>query len=68
MLGQKELAKVELPIGHLTKPETRQVAERLGLRTAGKADSQDICFVGQGDYRRVCAVSDLGGGASGQGG
>ncbi|MEX1280577.1 MAG: tRNA methyl transferase PRC-barrel domain-containing protein, partial [Acidimicrobiia bacterium] len=28
-------------------------AERLGLRTAAKADSQDICFVGQGDYREL---------------
>ncbi len=51
MLGQAELARIELPVGHQTKAETRQIAERLGLRTAAKADSQDICFVGQGNYR-----------------
>jgi tRNA-specific 2-thiouridylase len=51
MLGQAELSRVRLPIGDLTKPETRAVADRLGLRTAAKVESQDICFVGAGDYR-----------------
>ncbi len=51
MLGQVELARTLFPIGELTKAETRAHAGRLGLRTAGKAESQDICFVGQGDYR-----------------
>ncbi len=51
MLGQAELARVRLPIGHLTKAEVREHAARLGLRTAVKPDSQDICFVGSGDYR-----------------
>lgn len=50
MLGQAELAKVLLPIGEFTKPEVREHASRLGLRTAAKPDSQDICFV-KGDYR-----------------
>ena len=50
MLGQKELAKVRLPIGEMTKPEVREHAARLGLRTATKRDSQDICFV-KTDYR-----------------
>ena len=50
MLGQAELAKVQLPIGEFTKPEVRAQAERLGLRTATKPDSQDICFV-KDDYR-----------------
>jgi tRNA-specific 2-thiouridylase len=52
MLGQRELALVRLPIGELTKPEVRDHAARLGLRTATKPDSQDICFVGDGDYRQ----------------
>lgn len=51
MLGQPELDMVRLPIGELTKPEVRDIAARLGLRTARKPDSQDICFVGNGDYR-----------------
>lgn len=51
MLGQRELASLELPIGELAdKSETRAIAARFGLPTAAKPDSQDICFIG-GDYR-----------------
>lgn len=50
MLGQAELARVLLPIGDLTKDEVRSQATAMGLRTAAKPDSQDICFVA-GDYR-----------------
>lgn len=51
MLGQRELARLELPVGELAdKSETRRVASRFGLPTASKPDSQDICFIG-GDYR-----------------
>ena len=39
------------PLGEITKPEVRQIAARLGLKTAFKKDSQDICFVGKKDYR-----------------
>ncbi|MGH9244684.1 MAG: tRNA 2-thiouridine(34) synthase MnmA [Acidimicrobiales bacterium] len=45
MLGQPALARVVLPIGDLTKDEVRARAGRLGLRTAGKPDSQDVCFI-----------------------
>ncbi len=41
------------PVGALTKRETRDVARRLGLVTAEKADSQEICFVPDGDYAAV---------------
>lgn len=51
MLGQEELARVRFPVGSLTKSETRRHASELGLRTAHKPDSQDICFVGDRDYR-----------------
>ncbi len=51
MLGQEELARVRFPVGELTKDETRRRAAELGLRTAAKPESQDICFVGAGDYR-----------------
>jgi tRNA-specific 2-thiouridylase len=51
MLGQDELARIRLPVGELTKPQVREVATALGLRTADKPDSQDLCFVGRGDYR-----------------
>lgn len=55
MLGQKELATVEFPVGKQSKAETRSAAENLGLRTATKPDSQDICFVGDRDYRAFLA-------------
>jgi tRNA-specific 2-thiouridylase len=51
MLGQRELAQVRLPVGEMTKPEVRSHAARLGLRTADKPDSQDLCFVASGSYR-----------------
>jgi len=51
MLGQRELSRLEMPIGELEdKTETRRIAARFGLATATKAESMDICFIG-GDYR-----------------
>ena len=49
MLSQRELAKTLFPVGDMHKSETRAIAERLGLRTARKPDSQEICFVRDGD-------------------
>ena len=45
MLPQRELARTLFPIGHLTKADVRQRATALGLRTAAKPDSQDVCFI-----------------------
>jgi tRNA-specific 2-thiouridylase len=45
MLGQHQLARTLLPVGELTKDEVRARAARLGLRTATKPDSQDVCFI-----------------------
>jgi tRNA-specific 2-thiouridylase len=45
MLGQAQLARVRFPVGHLTKADVRAHAARLGLRTATKPDSQDVCFI-----------------------
>jgi tRNA-uridine 2-sulfurtransferase len=45
MLGQAELARLRLPIGEMTKSCVRSVAGELGLRTAAKPDSQDVCFI-----------------------
>ncbi len=45
MLGQSQLARVLLPVGDLTKAEVRAHAAALGLRTAAKPDSQDVCFI-----------------------
>jgi tRNA-specific 2-thiouridylase len=51
MLGQDDLARVRLPVGEMTKVEVRERAAAMGLRTAAKPDSQDLCFVGAGSYR-----------------
>jgi len=48
MLGQPELARTLLPVGALTKPEVRERARALGLRTAHKAESMDVCFITKG--------------------
>jgi tRNA-uridine 2-sulfurtransferase len=45
MLGQDALARTVLPVGEMTKNEVRATAARLGLRTAAKPDSQDVCFI-----------------------
>ena len=50
-LRQDQLAHAWFPLGELTKPEVRDVARGLGLATADKPESQEICFVPGGDYR-----------------
>ena len=45
MLPQRELARTMFPISHLTKQQVRERASALGLRTAAKPDSQDVCFI-----------------------
>ena len=50
MLTQEQLAHLRLPLGGLTKAETRRIAEMHGLVNADKHDSQDICFIPDGDY------------------
>lgn len=45
MLGQDQLARVLLPVGAMTKAQVRERAAAAGLRTAGKPDSQDVCFI-----------------------
>jgi tRNA-specific 2-thiouridylase len=46
-LSQAQLATALFPIGDLTKPEVRKIADKLGLATAQRKDSQGICFVGK---------------------
>jgi tRNA-specific 2-thiouridylase len=50
-LRPDQLADARFPLGELTKPEVRAVARRLGLATAEKPESQEVCFVPGGDYR-----------------
>ncbi|MGC2855799.1 tRNA 2-thiouridine(34) synthase MnmA [Novispirillum sp. DQ9] len=48
-----QMALLRFPLGALSKDETRALARRHGLAVADKPDSQDICFVPDGDYARV---------------
>ena len=50
---ESQLDYLRFPLGGLPKPEVRRLAEAAGLRVAAKPDSQDICFVPDGDYARV---------------
>lgn len=49
-MTQRELANTKFPLGELSKTETRRLAEENGFINANKPDSQDICFVPDGDY------------------
>jgi tRNA-specific 2-thiouridylase len=51
-LTQEQLAHTLFPLGNMTKPEVRAVAREHGLRLAEKPDSQEICFIPGGDYKR----------------
>jgi len=49
-LKQEQLACTDFPLGRYTKPQVRELARELGLPVAAKPDSQEICFVPNGDY------------------
>lgn len=50
---QEQLEYLRFPLGDLPKPQVREIAEEMGLAVAFKPDSQDICFVPNGDYASV---------------
>jgi len=49
-LKQEQLARTRFPLGAMEKPHVRELARELGIPTAAKPDSQEICFVPNGDY------------------
>ncbi len=55
VMSQERLARTLFPLGGLTKPAVRALAERLGLVTAAKPESQEICFVPTNNYRDYLA-------------
>lgn len=55
VLGQAELAQALFPVGEYTKPEVRGLAAARRLPTASRVESQDLCFIADGDYRRFLA-------------
>jgi len=54
-LSQEQLAAALFPLGAMTKEETRRLARSFGLPVSEKPGSQDICFLGEGDYRSLLA-------------
>ena len=50
-LRQEQLRRALTPLGGMEKPEIREIARKLGLKTADKVDSQEICFVPGNDYK-----------------
>ncbi|MCI7146227.1 MAG: tRNA 2-thiouridine(34) synthase MnmA [Clostridiales bacterium] len=52
-MTQEQLAHTRLPLGEMTKAEVRTLAEARGMINADKPDSQDICFVPDGDYAEM---------------
>lgn len=54
-LTQEQLSRALFPLGELTKPQVRELAGRFELKTRDKAESMEICFVPEGDYRAVVA-------------
>ncbi|MBK8946467.1 MAG: tRNA 2-thiouridine(34) synthase MnmA [Ignavibacteriae bacterium] len=51
-LTQKSLSRTLFPLSDFTKTEVRKIAEELGIKTANKPDSQEICFVSDNNYER----------------
>lgn len=51
VLGQEQLSHALFPVGDYTKPEVRQLARTFNLPVSERADSQDLCFLGHGNYR-----------------
>ena len=62
---EAQLDFLRFPLGGLPKSEVREIAEQAGLRNAMKPDSQDICFVPDGDYAKIVKALRPQGGVSG---
>ncbi|WP_420237642.1 tRNA 2-thiouridine(34) synthase MnmA [Telmatobacter bradus] len=55
-LTQEQLAHTLFPLGHLIKPEVRELARQQKLRLSEKPDSQEICFIPGGDYKQFLSA------------
>ena len=56
-LSQEQLARTLMPLGKLSKEEVRRIAKEAGLPVAAKPDSQEICFVVDGDYAEYVSAN-----------
>ena len=52
VMGQEQLKRTLFPVGEYPKAEVRRIARELGLDAANRKDSQDLCFLGNNDYRK----------------
>ena len=55
MLGQRQLEHLLFPLGELSKEKIRKIAGEMGLPTASRGESQDVCFIPDNDYRSFIA-------------
>jgi tRNA-specific 2-thiouridylase len=55
-MGQYELSHAMFPVGEYPKSEVRQLAAKFGLNVESKKDSQDLCFLGNNDYRNFLQI------------
>ncbi|MGJ4746692.1 tRNA 2-thiouridine(34) synthase MnmA [Leptospira sp. SA-E8] len=58
-LSQENLKNTVFPLGGMTKPEVREIARKMGLPVAEKAESQEICFIPENDYRKFLAKKNI---------
>jgi tRNA-specific 2-thiouridylase len=56
-LNQEQLGRAMFPLGEMTKTEVRAIAKEIGLKTYGKEESQEVCFVPENDYRKFLRES-----------
>jgi tRNA-specific 2-thiouridylase len=61
ILNQEQLMHAVFPLGELTKTDVRRIAGELGLLTADRPESQDLCFLGEQDYRTFLEEQGAGG-------
>ncbi len=59
VMGQDELAHATFPLGDYTKAQVRELARALHLSVADRPESQDLCFIGGGDYREFLHVQGV---------
>lgn len=59
-VSQEALNRTLFPLGEYTKPQIREMAHSMGLKTANEPDSQEICFVPNNDYRELLEIRNPG--------
>ena len=58
-IAREKLERFVLPLGELTKGQVRSIAAKLNLSVADKAESMELCFAGEGDYRAALSANEV---------